>query len=198
MIIEEKKLSDPVVAANLAVNEDTCLTTAAGEAMEKNEDELIKFVNVQIAKMDEKLLFDGSNTPPLEAIDRELMKHPHILLALTSLETQARWALKEAKASYDEWYSDVFLKVRNLVNDPKSPASKWYTKEEIGMMVTSKYKAQKAELLAAVELADAKLSLLRRLIDGWNSYQFELTQLSKNGIAEMHSISNTPYDGVSS
>lgn len=195
MVVEEEKIeSAPVVTE---VEATTSLTTEAGSAMERSEDELIQFVNTQIAKMDAKLIFDGSSAPPLEKIDLELMKHPHVLLALTALYEQARWDHKSAKAAYDEWYAEAFLKVRTLVNDPKLPSSKWYTKEEISMMVTSRYKAQKAELLTAVELADAKLSLLRRLIDGWNSYQFELTQLSKNGIAEHNSIGGTQYEGES-
>lgn len=195
-IVEEEKIeSAPVEQADTSL-ESTNLTTEASNAMEQAENDLIQFVETQIKKMDNKLIFDGESNPPLEAISIELLKHPHVMLALTSMYETARWAHKAAKKSYDEWYAGAFLEVRTQVNDPKLSAAKWYTKEEIGMMVTRKYKAQKAALEADVELAEAKLSLLRRLIDGWDAYRWELSQLSKNAIAEGDSWKSSKYEGL--
>lgn len=163
------------------------LSTCASEAMSIYEDLFIRFVQEQVVKMDEKLLFDGTTSPPLQLIDRAIMQHEHVMLALTAMYEQARWDLKAAKAHFEEWYAEAFLKVRNEVNKTELSASKWYTKDEIDYMVTCKHKAERAELKAQIELADGKVSLFRRLIDSWNSYAFQLGQLSRNGIAEKNS-----------
>ena len=168
--------------------------TEASKAMSSAESDLIKYVEAQITKMDQKLLFDGSSTPSLARINRALMEHEHVLLALTALYEQNRWTLDAAKKAYNEWHASAFLTVRKEVNDPALSASKWYTKDEIEYMVTCKYKKEQAQLQAAIALEDSKHSLLRRLIDQWNTYHFTLTQLSKNGIAEHNTSDGTSYE----
>lgn len=157
---------------------------SADEVMNAYEDKLIKFVSEQVTKMDEKLLFDGQSSPPLQLIDRAIMQHEHVMLALTALYEQSRWTLKRAKAAYNEWYAKRYLEIRNEVNKKEDARAKWYKDTEIDMMVTVKFSKEKAQFNADVEMADAKLSLFRRLIDSWNNYAFQLNQLSKNGIAE--------------
>mgnify|MGYP003587976799 FL=1 len=167
--------------------------TEIGDAMSCAEDELIKFVEVQIQKMDSHLLFDGESSPALPVLDRAIMQHQHVMLALTSLYEQARWDLEAAKAAYNEWHAFKFIEVRTEVNDPKLAKAKWYTKEKIDYFITTKYAKEQAALLSTISLADSKRSLIQHLIDGWSSYQFQLTQLSKNGIAEKNSSDVSGY-----
>lgn len=162
-------------------------STTSADVMSYYEDELIKFVSDQVTKMDQKLLFDGETQPPLQLIDKAIMQHEHVMLALTALYEQARWALNSAKESYDEWYAKRFLEIRMEVNKKDEARAKWFKDTEIDYMVTNKYTKERAEMKAKVQIADAKVSLFRRLIDSWSSYAYQLGQLSRNGIAEKNS-----------
>jgi hypothetical protein len=159
-------------------------TTKAADIMNFYEDQLIKFVSEQVTKMDQKLLFDGNSSPPLPLIDKAIMQHEHVTLALTALYEQARWAWNTAKESYAEWHAIKFLEVRTEVNKKEDPRAKWFKDTEIEYMIISKYTKEVADFKAKIQLADAKVSLFRRLIESWNQYAFQLGQLSRNGIAE--------------
>lgn len=161
--------------------------TKASEIMNFYEDQLIKFVSEQVTKMDQKLLFDGNSSPPLPLIDKAIMQHEHVTLALTALYEQARWAWNTAKESYAEWHAIKFLEVRTEVNKKEDPRAKWFKDTEIEYMIISKYTKEVADFKAKIQLADAKVSLFRRLIESWNQYAFQLGQLSRNGIAERNS-----------
>ncbi len=182
---EQKTLYAP---ADEGIGDDaTAGLTNAKSVMNFYEDQLIKFVSEQVTKMDQKLLFDGMSSPPLQLIDRAIMQHEHVTLALTALYEQARWTWNTAKAAYDEWHAIKFLEIRREVNKDDVAKAKWYKDTEIDYMIICKYQKEHAELKAQIQLADAKVSLFRRLIDSWNQYAFQLGQLSRNGIAEKNS-----------
>lgn len=168
---------------NTQISSDTAVTNAMSDA----ETAFIEFVSKQVTKMDQKLLFDGNSSPSLQLIDRALMQHEHVMLALTALYEQARWKWNSAKEAYNEWEAVKFLEVRNEVNKKDEAVAKWYKKEEIDRMVIVKYRKEHAALKAQLQLAESKVSLFRRLIESWNSYAFQLGQLSRNGIAEKNS-----------
>lgn len=169
--------------------DDTKVSSATdmSEAMSEAETQFIEFVSKQVTKMDQKLLFDGNSSPPLQLIDRALMQHEHVMLALTALYEQSRWKWNAAKEAFNEWEAVKFLEVRNEVNKKDEAVAKWYKKEEIDRMVIVKYKKEYAAMKAQIQLAESKVSLFRRLIESWNSYAFQLGQLSRNGIAEKNS-----------
>lgn len=170
---------------------DESVVTSTSDAMSEAETQFIEFVSKQVTKMDQKLLFDGNSSPPLQLIDRALMQHEHVMLALTALYEQARWKWNAAKEAYNEWEAVKFLEVRHEVNKKDEAVAKWYKKEEIDRMVIVKYRKEYAALKAQLQLAESKVSLFRRLIDSWNSYAFQLGQLSRNGIAEKNSSDMT-------
>lgn len=157
------------------------------DAMTVAETAFIEFVSKQVTKMDQKLLFDGNSSPPLQLIDKALMQHEHVMLALTALYEQSRWKLNAAKEAYKEWEAVKYLEVRMEVNKKEDTVAKWYKKEEIDRMVIVKYRKDHARMMAQIALADSKCSLFRRLIDSWNQYAFQLGQLSRNAIAEKNS-----------
>lgn len=183
---KEKTLFQPADDGIGSVEADLNKTKAA-DIMNFYEDQLIKFVSEQVTKMDQKLLFDGNSSPPLPLIDKAIMQHEHVTLALTALYEQARWAWNTAKESYAEWHAIKFLEVRTEVNKKEDPRAKWFKDTEIEYMIISKYTKEVADFKAKIQLADAKVSLFRRLIESWNQYAFQLGQLSRNGIAERNS-----------
>jgi hypothetical protein len=191
-IVEDKKESEPLYErATDGLDFDETAITETSDAMSEAETQFIEFVSKQITKMDQKLLFDGNSSPPLQLIDRALMQHEHVMLALTALYEQARWKWNAAKEAYNEWEAVKFLEVRHEVNKKDEAVAKWYKKEEIDRMVIVKYRKEYAALKAQLQLAESKVSLFRRLIDSWNSYAFQLGQLSRNGIAEKNSSDMT-------
>lgn len=165
--------------------------TSVSGVMNFYEDQLIKFVSEQVTKMDQKLLFDGESSPPLPLIDKAIMQHEHVTMALTALYEQARWAWNTAKESYAEWHAIKFLEVRMEVNKKEDARAKWFKDTEIEYMIIAKYTKEVADFKARIQLADAKVSLFRRLIESWNQYSFQLGQLSRNGIAEKNSSDMT-------
>lgn len=183
---KEKTLFQPADDGIGSAEADLSKTKAA-DIMNFYEDQLIKFVSEQVTKMDQKLLFDGNSSPPLPLIDKAIMQHEHVTLALTALYEQARWAWNTAKESYAEWHALKFLEVRTEVNKKEDPRAKWFKDTEIEYMIISKYTKEVADFKAKIQLADAKVSLFRRLIESWNQYAFQLGQLSRNGIAEKNS-----------
>ena len=163
------------------------------EAMSASEEEFIKFVEEQISKMDRKLLFWGESSPPIAVLNKALMDHGHVLLALTSLYEEARWKVEALKEKWGDWYSHKFIEIRTEVNTNDIARNKWYTKDEIECMMRVKYKDEYNSLRAEMQLAEHERSTLQRLIDGWSSYQYVLTQLSKNSIAEIDSAKREGY-----
>lgn len=183
---KEKTLFQPADDGIGSADADLSKTKAA-DIMNFYEDQLVKFVSEQVTKMDQKLLFDGNSSPPLPLIDKAIMQHEHVTLALTALYEQARWAWNTAKESYAEWHALKFLEIRTEVNKKEDPRAKWFKDTEIEYMIISKYTKEVADFKAKIQLADAKVSLFRRLIESWNQYAFQLGQLSRNGIAEKNS-----------
>lgn len=177
--------ADPLQAASDIIN---------NPEMEEAEKVFLAFMTTHLKKMDNHLLFDGDNCPSLEVLNRSLSNHAHVMLALTGLYEQNRWDKTAAVEEFDTWYAEKFIEVRTEVNKDDVARSKWYTKDEIDMMVKTKYRKEYKALKAAINLAESKRSLLQRLVDGWNSYQFTLTQLSKNSIAEYDSGKNIRYE----
>src|SRR5574344_1566813 len=104
--------------------------TSISGVMNFYEDQLIKFVSEQVTKMDQKLLFDGESSPPLPLIDKAIMQHEHVTMALTALYEQARWAWNTAKESYAEWHAKKFLEVRMEVNKKEDARAKWFKDTE--------------------------------------------------------------------
>lgn len=174
---------------------ETVREEETSDVLSKAEDELISFVNIQLKKMDNKLLFDGVSSPSLELLNQALVNHPHIFLALTSLYETYRWETKVAQSKYDAFYAEKFNEVRDEVNTRDIAASKWYSKDEIGYILKTRYSKELLELEAELMSADHKRSFIQRLLDGWSSYQYVLVQLSKNSIAELSSTIAGKYDG---
>lgn len=165
----------------------------AEEAMSDTEEKFLAFVNEQIEKMDKKLLFWGDSSPPFSVLNKALLDHSHVMLALTSLYEHSRIEVSKAKEIFDEWHAIKFLEIRTQVNRDDIAKNKWYSEKEIEYMIRSKYKAEYAIRKSEYELAESKRSTLQRMIDGWASYQYILSQLSRNTISENVSVRSEGY-----
>lgn len=157
---------------------------------------LIKFVETQINKMNEHLLFNGQQ-PNISQLNQALSEYEGILFGLTSLYEMVRWDAVEASDIYDDWIARKSIMIRDQVNPANVAASKWYSAREIEWLVISRYGDERAKLLANKRLAEHEKSTVERLVEGWKSYGFILNQLSANARAELQGSGlhvDTDYD----
>lgn len=157
---------------------------------------LIKFVETQINKMNEHLLFNGQQ-PNISQLNQALSEYEGILFSLTSLYEMVRWDAVEASDIYDDWIARKSIMIRDQVNPANVAASKWYSAREIEWLVISRYGDERAKLLANKRLAEHEKSTVERLVEGWKSYGFILNQLSANARAELQGSGlhvDTDYD----
>ena len=151
---------------------------------EKGE-ELIQFVEKHICRMNESLLFDGSRQPSFYELNRALCTYEGVLLSLTALYEDVRFKFKQSKEIYDTWFAEKSIGVRDRENLKEFKTSQWLSATEIERKTISENKEEHLKLKAEILLYDSKESTLRRLIDGWTSYQFILSNLCKNAQAEL-------------
>lgn len=186
-------VTDPNATATLpSNNEPSSIESSMSDAQVK----LIKFVETQIAKMNEHLLFNGQQ-PSISQLNQALSEYEGILFGLTSLYEMVRWDAVEASDIYDDWVARKSIMIRDQVNPANVAASKWYSAKEIEWLVISRYGDERAKLLANKRLAEHEKSTVERLVEGWKSYGFILNQLSANARAELQGSGlhvDTDYD----
>lgn len=177
-------------------NEPSSIESSIESSMSDAQIKLIKFVETQIAKMNEHLLFNGQQ-PTISQLNQALSEYEGILFGLTSLYEMVRWDAVEASDIYDDWVARKSIMIRDQVNPANVAASKWYSAKEIEWLVISRFGDERAKLLANKRLAEHEKSTVERLVEGWKSYGFILNQLSANARAELQGSGlhvDTDYD----
>ncbi len=154
------------------------------EEFQVAEQKLVTYVSRQLELMENNLMFNGEKQPSLYDLDKALCSYEHVLMSLNELYNAARWEVKKAEEAYDEWYAIVFIDTRNELNPKNEPKAKWFSEKEIGYVVRDRYREEHAKFRAAITLAEQKRSFMERLVEGWEKYQWILSTLSKNSIAE--------------
>lgn len=177
---------EPVGDEDFKVNADTEIEKIA----EKKGDDLLAFVEREIYKMNNKLLFNGERAPSIYELDYALATYQQTLFALTALYEQAKYDAEIAKAKYEEFYNTKYMEVRNKYNNIDVKNSQWLSAKEVEATTYSVYKKELAALKADWIEKDCERSTSERLCRGWESYQFVLGQLSRNSIAEINSSGN--------
>lgn len=152
------------------------------------EEKLTAFVNEQIDKMKAYTKLGHDGNPSFFEVNEALMSYHNTLLALLSIHHLAKVEHIRAKEAYDDWYAGKYIEIRDDVNPRSLAAQKWYSQKEIDMMVRQRNSDEYKRLTWNVTLTDQQLSFIRRMLDGWGSHQYVLTQLSKNLIAEVNGI----------
>ena len=151
-------------------------------------DDLIRFVQEQIDKMRHYNKLGNDGQANFMDVNEALMSYHNIQLALLSLHTDVKVKYIKAKNEYEEWYSSKYLSIRDEVNPRSISSQKWYSQKEIEMIVRTRFHDEFQKYHINLIKYENKLAFLRRLIDSWNAYQYILTQLSKNLIAEVNGL----------
>jgi predicted ester cyclase len=159
--------------------------TIIGKTMQDSTEQLLAFVNNKIQLTDHKLLFDGSREPSLYELNKAIAEYEHALLSLIVVYETAAWELEIAKESYEEFLNDKIVETRDTYNKSDIKRNTWLSASEIEAYAKHKYKDELSKLKVVVKIAERQKSTMLRILDGWNSYNFQLSQLSKNSIAEV-------------
>ena len=158
--------------------------TAAGV-----EARLVTFVTEQIDRMRSYVQFQAGKEPTFFEINQALLSYQDTQLGLLALHNTSKMDHTRAKEEFDDWYADKYLLMRERVNPISLSAQKWASQKEIELMVRKEFPTEFHKYNWAVIEAEQQLAFMRRLVDSWASYQFVLTQLSKNIIAELGGLS---------
>jgi hypothetical protein len=167
-----------------ATGDDAFKTVIEREA-DNQGDSLIAFVEKQVLKMNEKILFDGQREPSLYELDMALSTYEQTMFGLIAMYEQAKYDAQVAKEAFEEFYAEKFMEVRNKYNTIDVRKGQWLSSSEIEYTTKSIFKKELAALKAAQMRKDVERSTLERLMKSWESYQFVLLQLSKNTIADI-------------
>ena len=181
---EEPKVeqSEPnVESTNTSAEYHSEIENKAEEASKK----LLEYVNEQITRMDNKLLFNGDRDPSKYELDMALSQYEQTLFGLIALYETAKFEEEVAKAKYDEWYAEKYMEVRNTYNTKDVKNAAWLSAKEIDATVLTKYKFMAADLKADIISKSRERSTIERLLEGWKSYLWVLNSLCKNAQAEM-------------
>lgn len=176
----EKPISEPNIP-----NPKTQYTSEIEKSADKASKHLLEYVNEQITRMDNKLLFNGQREPSKYELDMALSQYEQTLFGLIALYETAKFEEEVAKAKYDEWYAEKYMEIRNTYNTKDVKNASWLSAKEIDATVLTKYKSVAAELKSDVINKGCERSTIERLLKGWESYLWVLNSLCKNAQAEM-------------
>ncbi len=161
------------------------------EKLEASDEELLNFINGQIMNMSKRIIKWEYGSPPLSVLSEALATHSQTMLALQSLYEAARLELSRAKKIYEVWHAEKYMEIREkyatIEKTSRTERLKFLSKDEIEMQIIADYKDEYLLFKGKIDAADEKRSTADRLISTWSSYQFELTQISKNALAEYSS-----------
>ena len=152
---------------------------------EKSSQHLLEYVNEQITRMDNKLLFNGDRDPSKYELDMALSQYEQTLFGLIALYETAKFDEEVAKAKYDEWYAEKYMEIRNTYNTKDVKNASWLSAKEIDATLLTKYKTVAAQLKSDLINKSCERSTMERLLKGWESYLWVLNSLCKNAQAEM-------------
>jgi hypothetical protein len=148
---------------------------------DETEKKLIEFVEKQVELSKDNLLFAGRE-PSFYELNTALSNFETVAIGLTSLYSTVRIDADLAQEKYDDAYAAWFVEERNALQnlgDKKMPSTK-----EIDMIVRTSHMKELAKLKAEIIATDTKRNMVDRLIKNWDGYQFCLSTLSRNAVAE--------------
>lgn len=185
---EEPKVEQPTEQSEPKVESINTSAEYHSEIENKAEEaskQLLEYVNEQITRMDNKLLFNGNRDPSKYELDLALSQYEQTLFGLIALYETAKFEEEVAKAKYDEWYAEKYMEVRNTYNTKDVKNASWLSAKEIDATVLTKYKFMAADLKSDIISKSRERSTIERLLEGWKSYLWVLNSLCKNAQAEM-------------
>lgn len=166
------------------------------EAFEESTEKLIAFVAKQTEYMESKLLFDG-RTPSFSELQFAQLQYEGVALGLNTLYQTATNEMEEAVEAYNTWFYTKCAEVREKVNPPSLPASKWYSAKEIEYMVYRDYPKERSTLYATMVEKKREHSNMERMTKMWESYSYalrELRELAKLEVLATGQHTDLEYD----
>jgi len=162
---------------------DVGVVELAEKSYKEAEEELVKFVEEQIRKMKENLLFGGMSEPSFYALNQSLMNYESVMLALITMHQEVRIQKDIASERYDNFYAEKYCDIKSSqVSLGKN--AQFTAAREIEMSVRKLYMNELAAYKADFIKAENRYNFVNYLIDGWRNYAFILNTLSKNAQAE--------------
>ena len=162
---------------------DVGVVELAEKSYKEAEEELVKFVEEQIRKMKENLLFGGMSEPSFYALNQSLMNYESVMLALITMHQEVRIQKDIASERYDNCYAEKYCDIKSSqVSLGKN--AQFTAAREIEMSVRKLYMNELAAYKADFIKAENRYNFVNYLIDGWRNYAFILNTLSKNAQAE--------------
>ena len=158
------------------------------QAASDAEAKLTAFVAEQIDKMRSYVQFQSGKEPTFFEINQALLSYQDTNLGLLALHNTAKMENTRAKERFEDWYAGKYIEVRDRVNPRSLSAQKWYSQKEIELMIRNEYQEEYHRYNWDVLVTDQQLAFLRRMLESWASYQYVLTQLSKNLISELNGL----------
>lgn len=145
------------------------------------EDRLYEFAEEQIDKMKRySNLGDPNGLPGFEELNRALMGYNEILYSLQAMDVVSKQEAYHATEEFKDFLAEKYNEARNILNPPTLAASKWYSSSEIESYVRVHWHDEYKRLNDEQQAANSKVAFIRRLLDSWDSYKFNLNTLSKN------------------
>jgi len=93
------------------------------------------------------------------------------------------------KESFDQWYSEKYVEIRERFNTIDLASGKWLSKHEIDSYVRQKYKNEYSEYKYKLLVLNREVATLRRICDTFKKMDNIFSTLSNNQRAEMKAYS---------
>lgn len=180
---------EPFIEALEALEMNTTITPFPPSQVDQAEAKLTAFVNEQIEKMRSYVQFQAGAEPSFFEINQALLTYQDTNLGLLALHNTAKMDNTRAKEAFDDWYAEKYVFIRDRENPRTLSAQKWLSQKEIELMIRHEYKDEYHRYNWDVVITEQQLAFMRRLLESWASYQYVLTQLSKNIISELNGTS---------
>jgi hypothetical protein len=141
----------------------------------------LSFVESKIREMEEYAQITRNyDSLSFDDVNRSLSSFYTIYLSLLSLYHIATIELEKETLIYQQWFDELYIKIRGRENNPKLSAQKWLSQKEIEAMVKVEHKEEYFEHKSRLIAAERQAAFLRRLVDSWEGHKFTLQTLSKN------------------
>ena len=161
------------------------------------EDRLLDYVEKQITKMRKYMTF-SEGQPSFYELNSALSSYGDMNCSLISLDVLAKADFQEAKNAYDEFVAEKYSQVRKENNLQSLSAQKWLSTQELMYLVQSdsRWVTEYRRLRDEMNAAEKKVAFCRRMLDGLESFKYNLGVLSKNVQAEVMNLSGARYLGL--
>jgi hypothetical protein len=183
----ETKKQEPAAPPKYAVTED--ILFEANENYNEAEDTFLQFVEKQMTRLKDGLLFDSN--PSISQLNDALAHYESTLFSLLTIYASARIADATAKEKYEDAWAVAVMQAKIDVG-----LSKYVSVKDLEYMARCANMGKLSKLKADCIAAEHKLKLIDHLVRAWEGYQFVLSTMSKNAAIEVGATRTSNDDVV--